>query len=230
MKYILLLSLLIVLDTGLFAQSGSTKKQKKVVTIEKKIDKDGHEVIEKKILEDGAIKSMDIEDDDDRIIKSTTDSLGNKVIKNEIRITDEDDKGTVIFGSSGGSYTERTVTIKKNPDGSVEIKDKSGNDFSGRMKIDSAEARKPNLGVSLNDELKITHMIKEGAAEIGGLVQGDVLTHFDGTFINDYDHLKELLHKKKVGDKVILTYLRDRKEIKSTITLKGGTTRVYFNR
>ena len=49
-------------------------------------------------------------------------------------------------------------------------------------------------------------------------------------FIDDYDHLKELLSKKHVGDKVTLTYLRDRKEMKSTITLKGGSTRVYFNK
>ena len=154
------------------------------------------------------------------------------IIDNDVKIIDDNEKGVDIFSGSSNGYKEHTVVIRKNPDGSVEIKDKSGSDMGSQMniKVDSSEAKKPSIGVILNDELKVTKLVKDGAAEKGGLQEEDQLTHLDGTFINDYEHLKTLLAKKNVGDKITLTYLRDRKEIKSVITLKGGSTRVYFNR
>ncbi len=230
MKHLLCFLLLTGVSGVIFSQTGSTKQQKKVVTFEKKIDKDGNEVIEKKILEGDAIKSNELDEDDDRIIKIEMDSLGNQkkiIINNSTRLDDEYDRTKT---NPGNRYQERTVTIKKNPDGSVEIKDKSGDQYSQYMKIDSSDSRKPNIGVSLDDDLKVTLLIKDGAAAIAGLALGDILTHFDGVFINDYDHLKTLLEKKKIGDPVSITYLRDRKEMKSNLTLKGGSTRVYFNR
>jgi PDZ domain len=228
-------AIVIQAQTDIHTHTSTSKKEKKVVTIKKSTDKDGNEVIEKKILEGDAAKNADLNEKGDRVVKIITDSTVDQkkiIIDNEVKIIDGDGNGVNIYSGSSSGYTERTVTIKRNPDGSVEIKDKSGEDLGGAMniRVDSAEAKKPNIGVSLNDELKITRLIKDGAAEKAGLEEEDILTHFDGTFINDYDHLKELLSKKKVGDKVELTYLRDRKEMKSIITLKGGSTRVYFNR
>lgn len=237
MKYIFVLTCLMVIHFQAVSQSSTTKKEKKVVTIQQSTDKDGNEVIEKKILEGDAVKDEKIEKDG-KVIRITVDSLGNRkeIIfnrNNDIRIVDEDEDeegGISIFGSGSDNYTERTVIVKKNADGSVEIKEKSGGDHPINFKVDSTEARKPNIGVMLNDELKITDLVKGGAAEDGGLKSGDVLTHIDGTFIKDYDHLKEIVSKKKIGDQVTITYLRDRKEMKSNITLKGGSTRIYFNR
>ncbi len=234
MKQLILIALLFVGFGQILAQSESSKKQKRVVTIEKSKDKDGNEVIEKKILEGDAVKKdMEWNEKGGSTIKITSDSMGHQkkiIINSDIDIEDDDNEG--YFENKGASYTERTVVIKKNADGSVEIKEKSGSDLGGEfnLKVDSTEAKKPNIGVTLNDDLKITSLIRGGAAEIGGLESGDLLTHLDGTFIDDYDHLKELLSKKQVGDKVTLTYLRDRKEMKSTITLKGGSTRIYFNK
>ena len=221
MKQLILIALLFVGFGQILAQSESSKKQKRVVTIEKSKDKEGNEVIEKKILEGDAVKKdMEWNEKGGSTIKITSDSMGHQkkiIINSDIDIEDDDNEG--YFENKGASYTERTVVIKKNADGSVEIKEKSGSDLGGEfnLKVDSTEA-------------KITSLIRGGAAEIGGLESGDLLTHLDGTFIDDYDHLKELLSKKHVGDKVTLTYLRDRKEMKSTITLKGGSTRVYFNK
>lgn len=237
MKYIFVLICLMVIHNQAISQTSTTKKEKKVVTIQQSTDKDGNEVIEKKILEGDAVKNEKIEKDG-KVIRITVDSLGNRkeIIfnrNNDIRIVDEDEDeegGISIFGSGSDNYTERTVIVKKNADGSVEIKEKSGRDHQINFKVDSTEAKKPNIGVMLNDELKITDLVKGGAAEEGGLESGDVLTHIDGAFINDYDHLKEIVSKKKVGDQVSITYLRDRKEMKSSITLKGGSTRIYFNR
>ncbi|MEP7323558.1 MAG: PDZ domain-containing protein [Saprospiraceae bacterium] len=235
--FILLFSFSIIIQaqSDTKTHSSSSKNEKKVITIKKSTDKDGNEVIEKKILEGDAVKNADLNERGDRVVKIITDSTGDEkkiIIDNEVKIIDGDGKGVSIFSNSGSGYRERTVTIKKNADGTVEIKDKSGEDLGGSMniRVDSSEAKKPNIGVSLNDELKVTRVMNDGAAEKAGLEEGDILTHFEGTFINDYDHLKELLSKKNVGDKIELTYLRDRKEMKSTITLKGGSTRVYFNR
>jgi C-terminal processing protease CtpA/Prc len=240
MKTYSLFFILSVLSYSLSAQTeiktSSSKKEKKVVTVKKSVDKDGNEVIEKKILEGDAVKKLDEENDRvGRTIHITIDSNGHEhkvIMDQDTRIMDDQEKGLSIFSGSGGGYSERTVVIRKNQDGSVEIKEKSGNDIANDMhvKIDSSAAKRPSLGVSLNDDLKITQLVKDGAAEKAGLEEGDQLTHLDGTFINDYDHLKELLSKRKVGDKAELTYLRDRKEMKSTLTLKGGSTRVYFNR
>lgn len=224
----------------------STSKQKKSVTVDKYIDKDGNEVIEKKVLEGDAVKK-EADEKGGRSVKIYTDSMGKgtKIILEEnIKITDDDDDDNdnddddndeddakTIFRSRSG-FTDRTVTIKRNADGSVEIKEKSGDDISGmlNMRIDSAEAKKPSLGISLDEDMRITKVFESSAAESGGLEKNDVITHLDGTFIEDYDHLKSLISKKQVGDKVVITYLRDRKELKTTLTLKGGATRVYFNR
>lgn len=239
MKKINLLLLFLSTISLIHAQvKSSTSKQKKSVTIEKYTDKDGNEVIEKKVLEGDAVKK-ESEEKTGRSIKIYADSMGKgtKIIIDEnIKIMDDDenedeDDAQTRFRSRSG-FTDRTVTIKKNADGSVEIKEQSGSDISGmvNMRVDSAEAKKPSLGISLDEDMRITKVLENGAAESGGLERNDVITHFDGTFIEDYDHLKSMISGKKVGDKIILTYLRDRKEMKATLTLKGGATRVYFNR
>lgn len=239
MKKINLLILFLSTISLIHAQvKSSTSKQKKSVTIEKYTDKDGNEVIEKKVLEGDAVKK-ESEEKTGRSVKIYADSMGKgtKIIIDEnIKIMDDDenedeDDAQTRFRSRSG-FTDRTVTIKKNADGSVEIKEQSGSDISGmvNMRVDSAEAKKPSLGISLDEDMRITKVLENGAAESGGLERNDVITHFDGTFIEDYDHLKSMISGKKVGDKIILTYLRDRKEMKATLTLKGGATRVYFNR
>ena len=79
--------------------------------------------------------------------------------------------------------------------------------------------------------MRIPRVLKGGPAEIGGLQIGDVLTHIDDNFIEDSEHLQTLLAKYKVGDKVKLNLSeRSESEMKSTTTLKGGSTQVYFNR
>ena len=241
MKKINLLILFLSMITLVNAQvKSSTSKEKKSVTIEKYTDKDGNEVIEKKVLEGDAVKK-ESDEKGGRSVKIYADSMGKgtkiiideniKIMDDDEEDGDEDDDAQTRFRARSG-FTDRTVTIKKNADGSVEIKEQSGSDISGmvNMRVDSAEAKKPSLGISLDEDMRITNVLENGAAESGGLERNDVITHFDGTFIEDYDHLKSMISGKKVGDKIMLTYLRDRKEMKVTLTLKGGATRVYFNR
>ncbi len=234
MKEKLLIIVAVCTVFNLHAQTDKNKDSK-VITIEKKIDKDGNEVIEKKVLEgDAAKKAKDIGDQDDRTIQISTDSNGVKkkiIIKDhDVQMNDDQDRSSINFGSDS-KYTDRTVVIQKNADGTVTVKEASGANLEGiNVKVDSTQSKKPVLGLAVDHDMRISRVLKGGPAEIGGLQIGDVLTHIDDTFIEDSEHLQTLLAKYKVGDKVNLTYLRDRKEMKSTTTLKGGSTRVYFNR
>lgn len=79
MKQLILIALLFVGFGQILAQSESSKKQKRVVTIEKSKDKEGNEVIEKKILEGDAVKKdMEWNEKGGSTIKITSDSMGHQ--------------------------------------------------------------------------------------------------------------------------------------------------------
>lgn len=71
------------------------------------------------------------------------------------------------------------------------------------------------LGVTTDktDEgVTILSITKEGAAEKMGLKEGDVITKFDNKAIKSPDELTSAVKSRKPGDKVSVTYLRDKKE------------------
>jgi serine protease Do len=72
---------------------------------------------------------------------------------------------------------------------------------------------KTELGVEVND------VTKESAAEKIGLKPGDVITKVDDVKIETPDDLSKAIKKHKPGDKVTVTYLRDKKEQKATAEL-----------
>ena len=59
-------------------------------------------------------------------------------------------------------------------------------------------------------------------------MKGDVITKFDNQKITRMSELQQALNGKRPGDKVTITYLRNKKEITKTITLKNaqGTTKI----
>ena len=61
-----------------------------------------------------------------------------------------------------------------------------------------------------------------------GLMKGDVITRFDNQKITRMSELQQALNSKRPGDKVTITYLRHKKEITKSITLKNaqGTTKI----
>lgn len=72
---------------------------------------------------------------------------------------------------------------------------------------------KTEQGIEIND-------ISEGsAAEKAGLKEGDIITKVDGKTINDPDELSSVIKKHKPGDKVSITYLRDKKEATTSTEL-----------
>ena len=54
-----------------------------------------------------------------------------------------------------------------------------------------------------------------------GLKEGDIIIGIDGKTVNNVANLQEMVARKRPGDKVEVTYLRDGKTLKTTATLKN---------
>ena len=77
----------------------------------------------------------------------------------------------------------------------------------------------------------VDKVVEDGAAADAGLQKGDVLTHIDGQKVKQFGELQAIIAQKRPGDKVKITYLRNKKEKTVTLTLKNeqGTTKVVKN-
>src|SRR6478752_4519129 len=78
------------------------------------------------------------------------------------------------------------------------------------------------LGVvteSEDDGLKITDVTEGSGADKAGLKEDDIITKVDDKKVDDPDDLTKLIRSHKPGDKVNITYLRDKKEQKVTAEL-----------
>lgn len=96
----------------------------------------------------------------------------------------------------------------------------NGNDNYIRMF--SEDANHAMLGVTTEKTeigVRIQDITKESGAEKAGLKEGDVITKIDDKKIEDPDELSKVIREHKPGDKVTVTYLRDKKEQKVTAGL-----------
>lgn len=78
------------------------------------------------------------------------------------------------------------------------------------------------LGVSTEKDekgAKVTDITKESAAEKIGLKEGDIIIKIDDKKIETPDNLSDAITGHKPGDKVTVTWLRDKKEQKATAEL-----------
>lgn len=83
-------------------------------------------------------------------------------------------------------------------------------------------SNKAFLGVmtdKTDDGAKVTEVTKESAAEKAGLKEGDIITKINDEKITDADDLYKVIGKYKPEDKITVTYKRDGKENKQTVTL-----------
>ena len=98
----------------------------------------------------------------------------------------------------------------------------------GMQLFSSVDENRAMLGVvteKVEEGAKVNEVTKESAAEKAGLKEGDIITRIGDKKIEDPDGLSETIRKQKPGDKVSITYLRDKKEQKATAELgkwKGG--------
>jgi serine protease Do len=78
------------------------------------------------------------------------------------------------------------------------------------------------LGVTtekVKEGVQIQNITNESAAEKAGLKENDIITKIDDKKIEDPDQLSKVIREHKPGDKVVVTYLRDKKEQKVTAEL-----------
>ncbi|MCH5279595.1 MAG: Do family serine endopeptidase [Christensenellaceae bacterium] len=101
----------------------------------------------------------------------------------------------------------------------------SGMDVSSYIdKLQAEEKEVPDFGTVSG--VYISEVSRDGAAAAAGLKSGDVITSVDGHNVSKMAELAELLSGYKPGDKVRLTYMRDKKTYEKTIELRNlqGTT------
>lgn len=94
--------------------------------------------------------------------------------------------------------------------------------------VDTKKDKGEDIDLGTMEGIYVAKVTEESAAEEAGMKEGDVITAIDGKPVNKMAELQEVLAKKRPGDKVTVTYLRDKKKATKTVTLKNekGNTQV----
>lgn len=94
--------------------------------------------------------------------------------------------------------------------------------------VDAKKDKGEDIDLGTMEGIYVANVTEESAAEEAGMKEGDVITAIDGKPVNKMAELQEVLAKKRPGDKVTVTYLRDKKKATKTVTLKNekGNTQV----
>ena len=105
----------------------------------------------------------------------------------------------------------------------------SGTDVSAYIDAEREKGNEVDLGTV--NGIYVNEVTPEGAAAAAGLKEGDVITAIDGKQIEKFGQLQEMLVNHSPGDKVKVTYLRDRKKHEAQVTLRNvqGTTTAVQN-
>lgn len=100
----------------------------------------------------------------------------------------------------------------------------SGTDVSTYIDQQKEQGKDVDLGTV--NGIYVAEVSADGAAAAAGLKAGDVITAVDGKKIEKFGELQELMVNHRPGDKVTVTYLREKKSHTATLTLRNiqGTT------
>ncbi len=104
-----------------------------------------------------------------------------------------------------------------------------GGDVSN--KVDAEKEKGNEIDYGTMEGIYIDEVVEDGAAAAAGLQKNDVITAIDGHKIKKFGELQGVIAQKRPGDKVKVTYLRNKKEKTVTLTLKNeqGNTKVVKN-
>ncbi len=99
-----------------------------------------------------------------------------------------------------------------------------GSDLSTFIDQEKEKGKDVNLGTLSG--VYIAEVSADGAAEAAGLQKGDIITAIDGKPIEKFGQLQEVLAIHRPGDKIKVTYYRNKKANTTTLTLRNiqGTT------
>jgi len=161
----------------------------------------------------------------------------------QIIITRKGDKNEkVIVEINGDKVTVNGKPLDeyKNKEGDVNVRVQKFKEFEGMPRVprvgawsyngndnfdfnlSTDDANHAMLGVTTekaDQGVEIQSITKESAAAKAGLKENDVITKIDDKKIENPDALSEAIKNHKPGDKVTVTYLRDKKEQKVTAEL-----------
>lgn len=98
----------------------------------------------------------------------------------------------------------------------IGIQDINANDYYDKMK---EEGKEVDLGTM--EGIYIDNVEDGSAGAEAGLQKGDVITAVDGKKLKKMAELQEYLANKRPGDKITITYLRNKKSKTATLTLKN---------
>lgn len=101
-----------------------------------------------------------------------------------------------------------------------------GQDVDKYIDLEKTKGNTPELGTVKG--VYVAKITDGSAAEEAGLEQGDVITKIDEKEVGKMSELQEQIAQHKPGDKVKITYLRNKKEKAVNVTLRNaqGTTKV----
>jgi serine protease Do len=101
-----------------------------------------------------------------------------------------------------------------------------GSDVSNYIDAEKEKGNTVNLGTV--NGVYIDSVEDNSSASEAGLQKGDVITAINGKKVEKMAELQEAVSVRKPGDKIQLTYMRDKKSYTKSITLKNaqGTTAV----
>lgn len=163
---------------------------------------------------------------DEIVIKSPSDKGGKVTV--EVK-----DGEVLIDGKKINEYKDGNLSVflrKVRPvDGNthpLNLSQEGGMDlFGDHDELSPAvPVNKAMLGVITEKQepagVTVTEVAKGTPADKAGIKAGDVITQIDADKINEPKELYEKIGTKEPGDKVTVTYLRDKKESRATVTLE----------
>ena len=94
--------------------------------------------------------------------------------------------------------------------------------------VDSEKEKGNEVDLGTMEGIYIAKVVEDGAAADAGLKEGDVITHIDGQKVKTFGELQNIIAQKRPGDKISLTYLRNKSKKTANLTLKNekGNTKV----
>jgi S1-C subfamily serine protease len=105
----------------------------------------------------------------------------------------------------------------------------AGSDVNNYVDTEKEKGNEVDLGTM--EGIYVAEVTEGGAAEDAGMKKGDVITHIDGQKVAKFGELQGIIAQKRPGDKVTVSYLRNKKKHSVTMTLKNqqGNTKVVKN-
>ena len=97
--------------------------------------------------------------------------------------------------------------------------------------VDTEKEKGNEVDLGTMEGIYVAEVVEDGAAADADLQKGDVITHIDGQKVSKFGELQGIIAQKRPGDKITITYLRDKKKKTATLTLKNeqGNTKVVKN-